>query len=200
MVDIIAPNNDPFALFDEWLKEAENTEINDANAMCVATVDKDGYPDTRIVLLKEFDPRGFTFFTNFESRKGQQILANKKASACFYWKSLGKQIRINGDIEVITDEEADRYYQSRARGSQIGAWASQQSRPLESRTVLEQRVEEITVKHENDEIVPRPPHWSGFRIIPKRIEFWMNGEFRLHDRYEFYKDEHDNWTSQRLYP
>ncbi len=200
MVDIIAPNNDPYALFSLWLAEAEVSEINDPNAMCLATVDKDGYPDARMVLLKGLDSRGFAFFTNYESRKGRQILANPKATLCFHWKSLRRQVRITGDIERVSDAEADGYYNSRPKGSRIGAWASDQSRPLDSRATLVVKVAAVEAQYADTDIVPRPPHWSGFRVLPKRIEFWMDGEARLHDRYEFIPQQDGTWTSQRLYP
>lgn len=193
-------DGEPFALFAEWLKDAEASEINDPNAVAVATVDENGLPNVRMVLLKEFDERGFVFYTNFESQKGQEILGQKKAAMCFHWKSLRRQVRLRGGVEIVTDEEADTYFRSRPLGSRIGAWASRQSRPLESRFALEKAVAEYTARHALGEI-PRPPHWSGFRIRPVSIEFWHDRKFRLHDRIEFRRDTVDApWTKVRMYP
>ncbi len=190
--------SEPFALFATWLKDAEASEINDPNAVALATVDADGLPNVRMVLLKGFDVRGFVFYTNFESQKGQEILGQKKAAMCFHWKSLRRQIRVRGEVEVVSDAEADEYYQSRPLGSRIGAWASKQSRPLEGRFALEKAVAEYTAKYALGN-VPRPPHWSGFRIIPSSIEFWHDRKFRLHDRIEFRRDG-DGWSKVRMYP
>ncbi len=190
--------SEPFALFATWLKNAEASEINDPNAVALATVDADGLPNVRMVLLKGFDVRGFVFYTNFESQKGQEILGQKKAAMCFHWKSLRRQIRVRGEVEVVSDAEADEYYQSRPLGSRIGAWASRQSRPLEGRFALEKAVAEYTAKYALG-TVPRPPHWSGFRIIPSSIEFWHDRKFRLHDRIEFRRDG-DGWSKVRMYP
>lgn len=192
--------SEPFALFAKWLKDAEASEINDPNAVALATVDADGLPNVRMVLLKDFDQRGFTFYTNFESQKGQEILGQKKAAMCFHWKSLRRQVRLRGAVEVVSDEEADAYYATRARGSRIGAWASQQSRPLEGRFALEKAVAEYTARYAVGEI-PRPPHWSGFRIKPVSIEFWHDRKFRLHDRVEFRREHTDGpWNKVRMYP
>ena len=192
--------NEPFDLFSEWLKEAEASEINDPNAVALATVDEDGLPNVRMVLLKGFDHDGFVFYTNFESQKGQEILGQKKAAMCFHWKTLRRQVRLRGPVEVVTDEEADAYFKTRARGSRIGAWASKQSRPLESRFALEKAVAEYTARYAIGEI-PRPAHWSGFRIRPVSIEFWKDQKFRLHDRIEFRRaSPEDNWTKVRMYP
>ncbi|MCA0258020.1 MAG: pyridoxamine 5'-phosphate oxidase [Proteobacteria bacterium] len=192
--------NEPFALFANWLKDAEASEINDPNALALATVDEAGLPNVRMVLLKGFDTDGFVFYTNFESRKGQEILAAGKAAMCFHWKSLRRQVRIRGPVEVVTDEEADAYYASRPRGSRIGAWASKQSRPLESRFALEKAVAEYTARHAIGEI-PRPEYWSGFRIRPVSIEFWHDRPFRLHDRVEFTRETPETpWAKARLYP
>ncbi|MBC2772914.1 pyridoxamine 5'-phosphate oxidase [Rhizobium sp. AQ_MP] len=192
--------NEPFALFATWLKDAEASEINDPNAVALATVDAEGLPNVRMVLLKGFDVRGFVFYTNFESQKGQEILGQKKAAMCFHWKSLRRQIRLRGDVEIVSDEEADEYYQSRPLGSRIGAWASKQSRPLEGRFALEKAVAEYTAKYALGN-VPRPPHWSGFRIMPRSIEFWHDRKFRLHDRIEFRRDaDGDGWSKVRMYP
>jgi pyridoxamine 5'-phosphate oxidase len=191
---------DPFALFNGWLAEAEAAEVNDPNAMALSTVDADGLPNVRMVLLKGLDARGFTFYTNFESAKGREILGAMKAAAVFHWKSLRRQVRVRGPVEVVSDAEADAYFQSRPRGSRIGAWASQQSRALESRFALEQAVAKFTAKHAIGEI-PRPPHWSGFRILPVEIEFWKDGAFRLHDRVKFTRAAQDlAWDKARLYP
>lgn len=188
----------PIALFGEWLAEAEGSEPNDPNAMALATVDEDGLPDVRMVLLKGHDADGFVFFTNYESAKGREILANPKAALCFHWKSLRRQVRVRGPVSQVSKEEADAYFKSRARGSRIGAWASKQSRPLESRFALEKSVAAFTAKFGFGEI-PRPDYWSGFRITPVSIEFWQNGAFRLHDRVVF-RREGDGWSRTRLYP
>lgn len=189
---------DPFAQFDAWFREAREAEPSNSNAMTLATVSSAGRPSTRVVLLKDHDPQGFVFYTNFNSQKGQELLANPHASLCFYWKSLDRQIRIEGVARPVADEEADAYYASRPRGSQIGAWASEQSRSIASRELLEERVEELTKKYEGADI-PRPPHWSGFRVVPDRIEFWTNRESRLHDREVFLRDG-AAWTALRLQP
>ena len=192
--------NEPYALFGSWLADAGKSEPNDANALALATVDETGLPNVRMVLLKGFDERGFVFYTNFESRKGQEILSAHKAAMCFHWKSLRRQIRIRGEIEVVSNAEADEYYASRPRGSRIGAWASKQSRPLESRFALEKSVAEYTARYAIGEI-RRPPHWSGFRLKPVSIEFWHDRPFRLHDRVEFRRvDDGKGWTKVRMYP
>lgn len=191
----------PFELFQAWLDEATSTEPNDPNAMSVATVDSDGLPNVRILLLKGFDERGFVFYTNFESIKGEELIASGKAALCFHWKSLRRQVRVRGPVEVVSNEEADTYYNSRSQGSRIGAWASQQSRPLDERATLETAVEEYTDKFEG-QAIPRPPHWSGFRVKPSRIEFWQDQNFRLHDRIVFSREDVTllSWDKQRLYP
>ena len=189
---------DPIEVFREWLAEAEAAEPNDPTAVALATVDGAGNPSVRMVLLKGLDERGFAFYTNFESRKGEELLAQPRAALCFHWKSLRKQVRIEGPIEIVSDAEADEYFHSRARVSQIGAAASDQSRPLDSRDTLERRVREIEAKLMGAE-VPRPPNWSGFRVIPKTIEFWKDGAYRLHDRILFTRQGMD-WTAERLYP
>ena len=192
--------NEPYALFGTWLEEAGKTEPNDPNAVALATVDEAGLPNVRMVLLKGFDARGFVFYTNFESQKGVEILGALKAAMCFHWKSLRRQVRIRGEVEVVTDAEADEYYASRPRGSRIGAWASKQSRPLEGRFALEKSVAEYTARYAIGEI-PRPPHWSGFRIKPVSIEFWHDRPFRLHDRMEFRRTaDGAGWTKVRMYP
>jgi pyridoxamine 5'-phosphate oxidase len=191
---------DPIEVFREWLAEAEASEPNDPTAMALATVDGAGNPSVRMVLLKGLDARGFAFYTNFESRKGEELLAQPRAALCFHWKSLRKQVRVEGPVEIVSEAEADDYFHSRARVSQIGAAASDQSRPLDSRATLETRVQEIEAGLKGAE-VPRPPHWSGFRVIPKLIEFWRDGVYRLHDRIVFRREASaDAWSAERLYP
>lgn len=190
--------DEPLALFSAWLADAGASEPNDPTAVALATVDAEGLPDVRMVLLKGFDAQGFVFYTNFESAKGTQILGSMKAAMCFHWKSLRRQVRLRGPVEIVSDGEADEYYASRPRGSRIGAWASKQSRPLESRFALEKAVAEYTARHPVGEI-PRPPHWSGFRIRPVSIEFWHDRPFRLHDRVRFERAG-DGWQKSRLYP
>ncbi|MFV3074262.1 pyridoxamine 5'-phosphate oxidase [Niveispirillum fermenti] len=189
---------DPFALFRDWFAEAEATEINDPNAMAVATVGADGRPTVRIVLLKALDDRGFTFYTNTQSRKGEHLAANQVAGINFHWKSLRRQVRVDGLVEPVTEAEADAYFASRPHGSRIGAWASQQSRPLDSRSTLEQAVRDTQARYA-DQAVPRPPHWSGYRVVPDRIEFWQDREYRLHDRIIFTRSD-GGWDKGRLYP
>lgn len=192
--------DDPHALFDEWLEEARQTEPNDPNAFALATVDAGGMPDVRTVLLKGHDEKGFVFYTNFESAKGRQIRETMKAALGFHWKSSRRQIRARGTIETVSDEEADFYFASRHPQSRRGAWASQQSRPLESRDELVARLEHYQEKFPDDDAIPRPPYWSGFRIVLQSIEFWQNGEFRLHDRIRFTEDGKGGWERQRLNP
>jgi pyridoxamine 5'-phosphate oxidase len=189
---------EPFGLFAEWFGEARKAEPNDPEAVALATVDAGGMPNVRMVLLKGVDERGFVFFTNFESAKGRELLADPKAALCFHWKSLRRQVRVRGDVSSVSDAEADAYYASRERGSRIGAWASKQSRPLESRFALEKSVASYTAKFGLGEI-PRPDYWSGFRIAPVSIEFWKNGLFRLHDRLLFARTA-TGWEKTRLYP
>ena len=191
-------DNEPFSLFGTWLREAEASEPNDPNALALATVDSDGLPNVRMVLLKSFDMDGFVFFTNYESRKGQELLGQKKAAMVFHWKSLRRQVRVRGPVEPVSDAEANAYFETRARGSRIGAWASRQSRPLESRFALEKAVGEYTMKFGIGHI-PRPAHWSGFRLRPVSIEFWADRPFRLHDRVEFTRAG-EGWEKVRMYP
>ena len=192
--------DDPFNLFAEWLKEAEAKEINDPNAMSLATVDEEGLPNVRMVLLKGFDDRGFVFYTNFESQKGQEVQSAMKAAINFHWKSLRRQVRVRGLVEKVTDAEADEYFKSRPRDSRIGAWASQQSRPLEGPFALTAAVATYAAKYAIGD-VPRPPHWSGFRILPLSIEFWHDRPFRLHDRVVFRRaNQSSPWTKAKLYP
>jgi pyridoxamine 5'-phosphate oxidase len=189
---------DPFALFEEWYALAKEAEPNDPHAMALATVDDDGLPDVRMVLLNARDARGFCFFTNFESEKGRQLHAHPKAALLMHWKSLRRQVRMRGPVEVVTPEEADAYFASRAKGSQIASSASDQSRVLDSKMTLLDRVSQLATSIDAGP-VPRPPHWSGFRVVPTSIEFWKDGEFRLHDRVRFER-EGDGWVSNRLYP
>lgn len=192
--------HDPFALFADWLKEAGTTEPNDPNAMALATVDPDGLPNVRMVLLKDVDPHGFVFYTNLESAKGKELTTNPKAALCFHWKSLRRQVRVRGPLTPVPDAEADAYFQSRARDSRIGAWASKQSRPMEGRFALEKRVAGYAAKYGLGHI-PRPPHWSGFRLRPTEIEFWRDRPFRLHDRLVFARgSKGGDWATKRLFP
>jgi pyridoxamine 5'-phosphate oxidase len=192
--------NDPFNLFAEWMEDAKKSEPNDPNAMALSTVDEEGLPNVRMVLLKGFDDRGFVFYTNFESQKGQEIMAAGKAAVVFHWKSLLRQVRVRGITEQVNDAEANEYFNSRPRDSRIGAWASKQSRPLTERFELETAVAVNTAKFGLGDI-PRPPHWSGIRIKPLSIEFWHDRPFRLHDRVVFRREKPDGaWTKARLYP
>jgi pyridoxamine 5'-phosphate oxidase len=192
--------NEPFSVFDAWLKDAHETEPNDPNAMALATVDASGQPDIRMVLLKGHDSRGFAFFTNLESAKGRELQEVPKAALNFHWKSRRRQVRLRGPVERVSDAEADAYYNSRHPMSRIGAWASQQSRPLNSRAELEKAVAELEIKF-GDGPIPRPPYWGGFRLIPNQIEFWQDGPYRLHDRLAFRRDSQEAaWDKQRLHP
>ena len=199
--DPVETETDPFALFSVWMRAAEESEPNDPNAMTVATVDADGLPDARILLLKEFDRRGFVFYTNLQSNKGRQLDQSPRAALCFHWKTLRRQVRVRGPVAPVTTEEADDYFASRPKGSRIGAWASAQSRPLDTRETLVARVETLEAQYPGDH-VPRPPHWSGFRLAPIQIEFWRDGAFRLHDRFVFTRAGLDamQWTKGRLNP
>jgi pyridoxamine 5'-phosphate oxidase len=189
---------DPFALFNEWLTEALAKEPNDANAMALATADANGLPDVRMVLLKEADARGFVFYSNLESAKGRQLAANPKASLLFHWKSLRRQVRVRGTVSPVSEAEADAYWATRARPAQLGAWASAQSRPLPDRMALEKKIAEVGLKFGLGK-VPRPPHWSGFRVTPSVIEFWRDRPFRLHERLVFERAA-EGWTTRRLFP
>ncbi|WP_085899924.1 pyridoxamine 5'-phosphate oxidase [Kiloniella majae] len=194
--------SDPYDVFDAWLKEAEEKELNDPTAMSLSTVDETGMPSSRMVLLKDWDRQGFVFYTNYESRKGEQLIAHPKAALMFHWKSVRRSVRIEGLVEQVTPEEADEYFASRPKQSQIGAWASDQSRPLEGRFELEKRVAKYAAKYGLGK-VPRPPHWSGFRVCPTRIEFWQDGPFRLHDRLVYSTEDvkqNGQWNTERLFP
>lgn len=203
--DDLGAADDPFALFEAWFAEATASEPNDPNGMALATVDADGLPDVRMVLLKGLDgpehpARGFAFYTNLESAKGQELAANPRAALLFHWKSLRRQVRVRGDISPVAAEEADLYFATRPRLSRIGAWASDQSRPLESRFALEKKVAHFTAQFGLGEI-PRPPNWSGFRLTPREIELWRDRPFRLHDRVLFRRaNAAAPWTKSRLYP
>ncbi|MDX2290153.1 MAG: pyridoxamine 5'-phosphate oxidase [Hyphomicrobiaceae bacterium] len=196
---------EPFELFEAWLQEASVSEINDPNAMALATVDREGLPNVRMVLLKGVDEadaerRGFVFYTNTQSAKGTELAGSPKAAAVIHWKSLRRQVRVRGPVETVSADEADAYFASRPRGSRIGAWASDQSRPLDSRSLLEQRVAEIAERH-GAGTIPRPPHWTGFRIVPVEIEFWQDRPFRLHNRMVFRRPGPGlGWQTARLYP
>ena len=189
---------DPHALFDEWLAEAVASEPNDPNAMAVASVGADGQPSVRMVLLKGHDARGFVFYTNLESRKAGELIAQPRAGLLFHWKSLRRQVRIDGPVERVEDAEADAYFATRGRDSQLGAWASDQSRPLDARATFEARFAAMQARFAEAE-VPRPPHWSGFRVMPERIEFWQDRAHRLHERRLFTRVP-EGWTEGLLYP
>jgi pyridoxamine 5'-phosphate oxidase len=194
------PTTDPFTLLTEWLADARRTEINDSNAMTLATVGPDGAPDARIVLLKGQDARGLVFYTNYESRKGEELAADPRAALVFHWKSLQRQVRVEGRVVRVPPEEADTYFASRPRLSKVGAWASDQSRPLAERAELERRLAEAEARFPSDD-VPRPPHWSGFRLVPHRFEFWREMPYRLHDRLIFTRGgEPAPWSTSRLFP
>ncbi len=194
----IPDTQDPIALFAEWYAEAMECGVKNPTAGALATADEDGRPSARMVLLKGFDDQGFVIYTNVESSKGREMLANPFAALCFYWPPLDRQVRVEGRVEPVSGEEADSYFASRPREAQIGAWASPQSRPLESRLELEKQAARFALKFAAGR-VPRPPYWSGFRIRPERIEFWRQGAHRLHDRVAFSRSP-EGWTRQRLYP
>ena len=190
--------DDPHALFEEWLAEARLSEPNDPTAMALATADSAGQPSVRMVLLKGHDARGFVFYTNLDSRKGDELAANPNAALMFHWKSLRRQVRVEGPVAPVSAKEADEYYRTRSRDSQISAWASDQSRPLDRRETMDARFAELARKFEGQD-VPRPQHWAGFRVTPRRIEFWSDGRHRLHDRRLFVLGD-DGWSEGLLYP
>ena len=200
-LDICFKDEDnPVNLFKEWFKKAETTEPNDPNALSLATADKSGKPKVRMVLLKDFSDDGFTFYTNFNSSKGKDLKENPKASMCFHWKSLLRQIRIYGNVVQVSDKEADDYYNSRAYGSRIGAWASNQSQVLESRKSLDDSIEKFKKKFHDENKVPRPPNWSGWRLVPEEIEFWRDGDNRIHERLKYVKNNEKGWKRFLLNP
>ena len=191
--------DDPLVVFKEWMSEAEKNEINDPNAVALATVNESNQPDVRMVLLKEYNQNGFIFFTNLNSKKGTDLKKTPKASMCFHWKSLLRQVRISGDISLISDNEADKYFYSRPYLSKIGAWSSSQSKPMETRDALLKKIDEYKNKFTDQNNVPRPGHWSGFLLSPNKIEFWKDVEGRLHQRLEYSKVS-NSWERQILYP
>tara|TARA_X000000368_G_C22881358_1_gene645451 strand:+ start:95 stop:727 length:633 start_codon:yes stop_codon:yes gene_type:complete len=191
--------NNPIELFKKWFAKAEETEINDPNAVAVATADDKSQPSVRMVLLKGLSDKGFVFYTNFNSRKGEELKNNFKASLCFHWKSLRRQVRVLGNVEEVTSEEADEYYNSRPYKNKIGAWASSQSKELDKRETFLKKISELEKKYEKQKIIPRPPHWSGWRVLPKEIEFWLDGEGRIHERLVYIK-ENEKWIKKLLYP
>ena len=191
-------HRNPIVLFTEWLDEASEKEPRDPNAMALASTDASGRPSVRMMLLKGADENGFVFYTNLESQKGEELVANPRAALCFYWKSLGRQVRVEGRVEAVADGQADDYFATRPRTTRIGAWASKQSRVLAGRFELERAVARFAVRF-GVGAIPRPPHWSGFRVIPERIEFWREGLFRLHERVVYIRDG-DGWKTHQLYP
>lgn len=194
-----ASANVPFKKFEEWLKKAcDEKSIVEPTAMCLSTVNEKGHPSSRMILLKKFDERGFCFFTNLTSRKGKELMVNSHVALCFYWGILGRQVRIEGVVEKVSQKEADDYFTSRRRGSQIGAWASKQSCEMKEWSEFEERIQKISKDFEGQD-VPRPPFWSGFRVVPSRIEFWEEGEFRIHQRH-LYEKVKDGWEIKKLYP
>lgn len=195
----VDPHPDPFALFRETWALARERHPLDPTAVALATADESGAPSVRVVLLKEVDERGFVFFTNYGSRKARQLDANPRAALCAYWETIGQQVRVEGAVERVSSEASDDYFASRPRLSQVGAWASLQSEPLDSRALLAGRVAEVEAEHEGREI-PRPPHWGGYRIVPERIEFWWNRPYRLHDRIVYHRAPDGGWRTERLYP
>ena len=190
--------DDPISLFDAWFAEAKASEPNDPEAMALATADADGHPSVRMVLLKGHGPAGFIFYTNLDSHKGAELAANPNAALLFHWKTLRRQVRVEGPVEAVSDAEADMYFASRGRDSRLGAWASDQSRPLPDRATFEARFEEMTKRFENQP-VPRPPRWSGFRVVPSRIEYWSDRAHRLHERRVFVRTG-NRWSESMLYP
>ena len=192
--------DDPIQLFKIWMEEAEKSEPNDPNALSLATSNKDSFPSVRVVLLKEFNQKGFVFYTNLNSQKGNELKENPKAAMCFHWKSLLRQIRVSGTVIKVTDEVADQYYNSRGYESRIGAWASKQSKELDSRSELINLIREFKQKYNDVNKVPRPSHWSGWNLSPTSIEFWLDGDSRIHERLKYTKDKSGNWIKSILNP
>jgi pyridoxamine 5'-phosphate oxidase len=192
--------NDPIDLFEIWMNEAKKTELNDPNAVALATSDQNNFPSVRMVLLKDFSKSGFIFYTNFNSQKGNELKTNPKAAMCFHWKSLLRQIRINGIVQKVSNEVADEYYNSRSYESRIGAWASKQSSILNNRDELLKSIEEYKKKFKKKNEFPRPNHWSGWNLIPTSIEFWLDGDSRIHERLKYNKNEKGNWIRSLLSP
>jgi len=192
--------DDPIQLFKIWMDRAKKSEPNDPNAVALATSDKNNLPSVRMVLLKDFNNDGFVFYTNLNSQKGNELKTNPKAAMCFHWKSLLRQIRISGSISLVSDEVADKYYNSRGYESRIGAWASKQSKVLTSRIELINSIEKYKKKYNNQTKVPRPNHWSGWNLSPSNIEFWLDGDSRIHERLKYTKDENGNWVKSLLSP
>ena len=191
--------DNPIDLFKKWFSDAEKSEVNDPNAFAIATADKSYQPNVRMVLLKGLNEKGFTFYTNFNSKKGGELKNNSKASMCFHWKSLRRQIRVLGNVEEVTPKEADEYYNSRPYKNKIGAWASSQSQLLDKRETFIKKISEFEKKFDKSTTVPRPPHWSGWRVLPKEIEFWLDGEGRIHERLVYFKKD-GSWSKKLLYP
>lgn len=198
LLDTPPPGSNPFNLFFEWFEVAKGSEPSDPDAACLATATENGKPSARMVLVRQVDSKGFVFYTNEHSRKGRQLIEGGYGALCYHWKSLERQVRVEGSVEHLSAQESDLYHANRPRESRISAWASQQSQPLESREVFLERVAQIT-KHYEGKDVPRPPHWGGFRIVPERIEFWQAGQARMHDRFVFTRSP-GGWDIQRLYP
>jgi pyridoxamine 5'-phosphate oxidase len=191
--------DNPIDLFKNWFKKAEETEVNDPNALALGTADQKNQPSVRMVLLKGLSNEGFVFYTNFNSKKGSDLKNNQQASMCFHWKSLRRQVRVIGKVQQVTDKEADEYYNSRPYKNRISAWASNQSKKLDSRDTFLKKIAEFEKKYPDQNYVPRPPHWSGWRILPKEIEFWLDGEGRIHERLNYINNE-SKWTKEILYP
>ena len=192
--------NDPIELFKVWMNQAKKTELNDPNALALATSDKNNFPSIRMVLLKDFNDDGFIFYTNLNSQKGNELKDNPKAAMCFHWKSLLRQVRINGVVHKVSKEIADKYYDTRGYESKIGAWASKQSSILKNRDELLNSIEEYKKKYNSNTKVPRPEHWSGWNLIPSSIEFWLDGDSRIHERLKYTKDENGKWNKKLLSP
>jgi pyridoxamine 5'-phosphate oxidase len=191
--------SNPIELFKKWFNKAKETEINDPNAVAIATSNKNNQPNVRMVLLKGLSDKGFVFYTNFNSKKGAELKENQKASMCFHWKSLRRQVRVLGIVEEVSQKEADDYFNTRPYKNRIGAWASTQSKILDSRETFLNKIKEFEIKYPNESKVPRPPHWSGWRLVPKEIEFWLDGDGRIHERLN-YKKDNGEWKKELLYP